>query len=106
LLAEHLKNGHHMDTFGAVVGASRSTVYKWLEEHEEFSDTQNRFLVDAQFFWEKMGMAGAAGKIKGFNVTAWIFIMKNRFKWRDKWDIDLNVKSLQGQLVDALKDGE
>lgn len=38
-------------------------------------------------------MAGIVGKIPGFNASVWIFNMKNRFKWRDRHDIEV-----QGQI--------
>jgi hypothetical protein len=42
--------------------------------------------------WEKIGLEGTMGEIKGFNATSWSFNMKNRFPrdWRDKQDIDFD----------------
>ena len=35
--------------------------------------------------WESIGVDGVTGEIQGFNATAWIFNMKNRFRadWND-----------------------
>lgn len=90
LLAEHLKSGLSMDCFGGVLHVSRDTIYEWLKVHPEFSDTKSRFEDAGRLLWEKIGFQGATGKIKNFNVVAWIFIMKNRFKWRDKQPEEVN----------------
>ncbi len=36
-----------------------------------------------QAMWEQLGLAGAAGRIKGFSSQAWKFNMQNRFGWKD-----------------------
>ncbi len=38
-----------------------------------------------KFEWERLGLKGVRGEIDGFNATAWIFNMKNRFRaeWND-----------------------
>lgn len=48
---------------------------------------------------EEFGFAGMLGKIPGFNVTAWIFIMKNRAKWRDKFDVTSNEQEIKMPTV-------
>jgi hypothetical protein len=35
----------------------------------------------------KIGIAGVLGKIPNFNSAAWIFNMKNRFKWTDRHEL-------------------
>jgi hypothetical protein len=40
--------------------------------------------------WETMGMAGAAGKLKNFNPSAWIFNVKNRLGWKDRQELGLD----------------
>lgn len=37
--------------------------------------------------WERIGLQGTCGKLKGFNAASWIFNMKNRASWRDAVDI-------------------
>lgn len=82
-LIEHMAKGYSFETFGAAVGVARSSVYEWLK-NQEFSDAKKEGLMQCQLFWERMGIGGATGRIKGFNVGCWVFNMKNRFGWRDK----------------------
>jgi transposase len=88
LLVEHLKQGYSFETFGAIAGVFKEALYDWVAKYPEFSNAKKEGTLLGQHFWEKMGTAGAMGKIQGFNVTAWIFNMKNRYNWRDKRDID------------------
>jgi hypothetical protein len=90
MLADHLKEGLSMESFGGVVHVSRDTIYEWLKVHKEFSDTKNAYEDAGRLLLEKIGMNGMLGKVKNFNTVAWIFIMKNRFKWRDKQPEEVN----------------
>lgn len=83
-LITHMTTGLSFESFGGVVGVNRDTLYAWAERHREFSDAKKRGEAVSRLFWEKMGIMGMTGKVKGFNVAAWIFSMKNRFSWRDK----------------------
>ena len=38
-------------------------------------------------YWEQLGIDGATGSDK-FNAPAWIFNMKNRFKWSDRQTLE------------------
>jgi hypothetical protein len=40
-------------------------------------------------FWEQIGLGGTTGQFKNFNAAAYIFTMKNKFKWKDKHEIEL-----------------
>ena len=83
-LVEHMKQGYSYETFGVTIGVSKQTVYDW-EKHEEFLDSKKRAFAECQLFWEKMGIHGAAGRLKRFNSTAYIYNMKNRFRKSDTW---------------------
>lgn len=87
LLMAHMKEGLSFDAFGAKVNASRETLYTWTEKHPEFLDTKKRGESIARGMYEKIGTGLALGQVSG-NVTAWIFIMKNRFGWRDRQEIE------------------
>ena len=87
LLEEHLALGHSFDSFLPDDVQSVQSPYRWLENIPEFRDAKKRGETKGRKTWENIGMAGATGKIKFFNVTAWIFIMKNRFGWRDNINI-------------------
>jgi hypothetical protein len=83
LLEGHMKSGLSFEAFAGVVGVSRDTLYEWKKVHKEFSDTIKRSVECSLLFWEKMGIAGMTGQIKGFSAAIYCFNMKNRFGWRD-----------------------
>lgn len=88
LLIEHLESGLSYEAFAGVIKVHLDTLYEWEKVHPNFSEAKRIGVQAGRLFWEKMGRAGAAGKIKNFNCTAWIFNMKNRFGWRDKQDVN------------------
>jgi hypothetical protein len=40
LLVEHLKKGYSFYSFGGDVGASKQTLFTWVEKHPEFSEAK------------------------------------------------------------------
>lgn len=83
-LIEHMKSGLSFETFAAIAKVHRDTLYQWVKEYPEFKEAKDEAFLQNQLFFEKLGIDGAKGKVPGFNVTAWIFNMKNRHGWRDK----------------------
>jgi hypothetical protein len=81
-LIEHMSQGLSFETFAAVIDVNDDTLYEWAKVHPEFSDAKKRAFGKCKILWEKMGIAGATGKIRNFNAAAWIFNMKNRFGWK------------------------
>lgn len=89
-LINHMSQGLSFETFGAMIDVDRDTLYEWAKVHEDFSDAKKTAFAKSQLFYERMGVAIMAGKVERANVTAWIFNMKNRFKWRDNHKEDEN----------------
>jgi hypothetical protein len=83
-LKEHMASGLSFSSFGGKIGVSRVTLDNWKKKYPEFKKAYEDGQLRCLYFWEIMGRSGAAGKIQNFNVTSWIFNMKNRFGWRDK----------------------
>lgn len=73
------------------LGIHKDTFYQWEKDKPEFSDAVKAFRANSQVWWERVGRMAVIGEVDGFNATAWIFNMKNRFKddWRDKVEQDL-----------------
>jgi len=71
------------------MGISRETFYEWERKHEKFSDATKMYRVRYQAWWERLGRAGTAGCVAGFNATGYVWSMKNRFPhdWRDRHEI-------------------
>lgn len=84
MLEEHMAKGLSYVTFGAVIGVTPRTLYNWENEFPAWADAKERALNRCRLFWEQMGIAGAAGKIRGFQVGAWIYNVRCRF--RDEWE--------------------
>jgi transcriptional regulator with XRE-family HTH domain len=74
------------------IGISRQTWTRWESEKPEFSDAVKEAQWLAQAWWEDRGQAGITAGVGGFNATAYIFQMKNRFRddYRDQQDHNVN----------------
>jgi hypothetical protein len=104
LVIDHMAKGHSFDSFGGAVGVCNQTLYNWASKYPEFEQAKREGFAKAQLFWEKIGIAGVVGKVPGFNVTGWIFNMKNRFKWHDRQEIQHELGEGTKQiLLDAAK---
>ena len=79
-----LADGYSIAALAGHIGVARSTIYKWVEEHPEFSDAVKVGQAKATLWWEKanrnLAMTGEG------NATACVFGLKNRAsdEWRDK----------------------
>lgn len=83
-VVEFLAQGHSVTAFAGEIGVARSTVFKWAEEHQEFSDALKVGQAKATKFWE--GVLAKVASEGGGNATAAIFGLKNRASddWSDK----------------------
>jgi len=81
---EVLARGHSVAGLAGEIGVARSTVYKWAEEHDEFSDAIKEGQAAAVRFWEERLIEQS--RTGEGNATATIFGLKNRAadEWRDK----------------------
>jgi len=78
------------------LNCSFQTFLTWQAKHSEFLEAVKRGLHLSKGMWEKMGRKAAFGQVEGFNATAWIFNMKNRFgkmddlgdRWSDKQEVE------------------
>ena len=68
------------------LGVSRPTMDGWAAQHPEFLYSVKEAIDLAQGWWEQKGREATFGGSPGFNATAFIFQMKNRFPndWRDR----------------------
>ena len=80
---DFLADGYSMTALAGHIGVARSTVFKWVNEHPEFSDAVKRGSAKATLWWEKanrqLALTGEG------NATSIIFGLKNRASedWRD-----------------------
>lgn len=108
-LIEYMKEGRSYETFGCTINVNTDTLYNWERLFPEFSEAKKVAMQYSRRWWEDVGRAGATGKLPGFNAAAFIFTMKNRFKWADVQKVEVTesqdeeVKELMEDLKSALK---
>lgn len=83
-----MEDGYSVTALAGHLRVARSTIYKWADEHPEFSDALNIGQSVAALWWEDRLRAVARGD-EG-NAAAAIFALKNRASddWRDKQEVD------------------
>jgi len=115
-LIEHMAKGYSFESFAGLIKAGRSTIYLWLDEHDEFMDAKKEGLELCRLFWEGKAIElieeqseyDAQTKTtttKKLNTTLWIFNMKNRFKdeWSDTHKQEVEVKNMPDWMQDDTK---
>lgn len=85
---DYMAEGYSVTAFAGHIGVARSTVFKWAEEHPEFSDALKTAQAMAAMWWEDT-LRTVARTGEG-NASAAIFGVKNRSTedWKDKQEID------------------
>lgn len=89
-----MRSGASLVEVAADLGISEETIHTWKRDgkHKAFSAAIDAGVSLAQAWWEKLGRAGAAGKVD-VQPALWIFTMKNRFRWSDRTETELTGKS-------------
>jgi hypothetical protein len=92
-VVELASHGKGLATIARELGVMRETMWRWGNDKPEFCNALKRAYEAGLSWWEEQGRIATFGEVPGFNSTAYIFQMKNRFKddWRDKHEIDQNV---------------
>lgn len=107
-LIQEMAQGLSFEACAGIFRVSKETIYEWTRVHPEFAEAKKEGVARNHVFWEKLGLAGAAGKLKNFNAPTWIFNMKNRHGWRDKiehsGEIDTKITSVTVKIVDGNSD--
>lgn len=93
---ELMKDGASKAEVCLELDCSFQTFLTWQSKHPEFLEAVKRGLHLSKGKWEQMGRKAAFGQVEGFNATAWIFNMKNRFgkmddlgdRWSDKQEVE------------------
>lgn len=115
MLIDFQAQGFSFEAFAGHLGVSTRTVYDWLEHFPEFSHAKDIALNRSRVFWEKLGVdhiinksdsesfggGGGTSKSRSLNASIWIFNMKNRFGWRDRFDVQVEAGV---SLLDAMDD--
>lgn len=88
-----MSQGFSFETFGAVVNASKVTLYKWTKDFPDFMNAKKEAFLKNQYFWEKIGIDNLHNR--DFNNVMWIFNMKNRHRWSDRVEQQISFEDEQ-----------
>lgn len=116
MLIDHMSQGLSFESFAAVINISRDTLFEWSKEHDDFSYSKKIAFDNCQLFWEKLGIDNilnvsesesfgegqSKSSSKSLNASAWIFNMKNRFKWKDKQPDEVDQVNINFTLAEKL----
>jgi hypothetical protein len=102
-VVEYGKEGMGKVEMAVNLGIAHSTFVAWQGEHKDFSLAVKEALAQSQAWWERKGREATFGGVDGFQSTAYIFQMKNRFPndWRDKREVD-STHNLADPLTELL----
>lgn len=82
MLFDHMKEGYSFETFGAIVGVCRETLYQWAKYNAAFHHAKAKGKLACQLRLENQAKQIAMGDVKG-NSAMHIFRMKNMTTWRE-----------------------
>ena len=80
------------------LGIAWATFQNWQEKHPQFLAAVKEGEKASAAWWQKTGRTAVLGGIDGFNATAYVFNMKNRFGWADKAEIKQDNVSSDGSM--------
>jgi hypothetical protein len=73
------EEGGSLTEMASACGVLRETMTDWRGKHEAFDNAVKLAQQASQRWWEERARDATFGKVPGFNATAYIFQMKNRF---------------------------
>lgn len=87
-LVEYMSKGLSFEACCGKLGIVKDTGNRWVKDFPEFGAAKALGEVQGQLFWEEQAIEGLwSSKDTKFNATVFIFVMKNRFGWRDRKEI-------------------
>jgi hypothetical protein len=107
-LIAKMAEGYSFEACCGYFKIAKDTGYVWLAEHPEFADAKRLGECQGQLFYEQIAKRGMFHDKDGekLTVAVWIFIMKNRFGWRDAKEITgsgggpLQISNLSHEEID------
>ena len=77
IIKKALADGYSKEAGAGILGITKATLYRWIEEKQEFKDAIMEGEAMSQKWWEDAGrQACVDGKING---QVWMLNMRNRF---------------------------
>ena len=90
-LPSMMSNGESAAEVAVAFGIAKSTFYLNLEKYPELKTAYGMAKTNCEAWWQKLGRAGAAGKVK-IQPNVFLANMNNRFNWSDKQTVDHSSK--------------
>ena len=86
------KQGASKVEIAAELGVHYHAFLNWQDKYPEFAQSVSEASRLCQAWWERKGREATFGGCEGFNATAFIFNMKNRFpdSWRDRKEQEIS----------------
>jgi hypothetical protein len=89
-LPELFAHGESVAEVAHSLDITKETFFQWVKAHTEFAKAYQKGKDIAEAWWEKTARESLIlGKGERFNSGVWVFVMKNKFGWKDKTETDL-----------------
>ncbi len=86
MLIEHMSCGYSFEAFGGKILVNRDTLYRWAEQHKEFSDAKEVGQLTNLYKLQQIALAGMVGKLV-VNQRILQMFMNNIHGWKSKVDV-------------------
>ena len=98
-LIDHMSEGLSFKSFAGKIGVNRSTLYDWVNQHDEFSNAKDIALGFCQIYWEILGIVLCKGEARG-KPTTFVWMTKNILGWSDAGNTsDSNQTPINIQII-------
>lgn len=107
-LIDYMSKGLTYVGFAGSIGVGKTTIFAWEKQFPEWAKAKTIAQAKQEEALVRIGLAGVTGKLKNFNNTAWIFMMKNCCHWKDRQEIEhqgefnhnLIMKHIKGESIE------
>ena len=96
-VVDMMSKGYSKEAVAGEIGISKVTLYKWMEEHEDFMNAVRMGEQKARLWFDKIMVDNLVHSKNGKQINSSVYAlnMKNRFGFSDKKEIDLGEKTLE-----------
>jgi len=77
-IVDYLTEGRHIIEYAAKLSVAKSTIYKWAEQHQEFSDALKKAQAKSTAWWLNLHKAKASGIQREGSDLLIIHMLKNK----------------------------
>lgn len=97
---EHIEKGYSDESFPECdIDTLKKYMAEYPDDFQVFGADVDRSKRIRRMFWEKIGILGTVGKLKGFSAKSWEFNMANRFGWRMRNDVTTENQKFETPII-------